>query len=129
MVDPCRVGKHFGQHTFDDIMLFLPGLSFMVPRELGTADRPLFAYRTHLFVFHVIRHSKLVMKPEAKLHLVWPEETGLMTSPCGAAGIEMQNLMKFCGCRPIAAEINYKRIEEGWFMPFLFGDVPQATPE
>eukprot|EP00927_Polykrikos_kofoidii_P020339 TRINITY_DN19633_c0_g1_i1.p1 TRINITY_DN19633_c0_g1~~TRINITY_DN19633_c0_g1_i1.p1 ORF type:complete len:525 (-),score=118.97 TRINITY_DN19633_c0_g1_i1:57-1631(-) len=129
MVDPCRIGKHFRQLEFDGLVLFLPGLSFAVPPELGTADRPLFAYRTHLFVFHVIRHAKLVLKPEAKLHLVWPEETGLMTSPCGAAGIEMQNLMTFCGLKPLEPEFQYQKIEEGWFMPFIFGEVPQETPQ
>jgi len=129
MVDPVRIGKHFKQHEFDALILFLPGLSFTVPRELGTADRPLFAYRTHLFVFHVIRHAKLVLKPEAKLHLVWPEEAGLMTSPCGAAGIEMPNLMNFCGCKPTAADFEYSKLDEGWFMPFIFGEVPQETPE
>lgn len=129
MVDPCRVGKNFRQQEFDGIVLFLPGLSFMVPKELGTADRPLFAYRTHLFAFHVIRHAKLVLKVEGKLHLVWPDETGLMTSPCGAAGIEMTQLLEFCGCRPIEPMFSIEKLPEGYFMPFLFGEIPEETPE
>lgn len=130
MVDPCRVSKHFRPGEFDSIMLFLPGLSFMVPPELGTADRPLFAYRTHLFVFHVMRHAKMVLKGEGQLHLVWPDETSLMTSPCGAAGIEMPQLMRLCGCKSLETPtFEYSKIEDGWFMPFIFGEVPQTTPE
>eukprot|EP00929_Paragymnodinium_shiwhaense_P113524 TRINITY_DN81805_c0_g1_i1.p1 TRINITY_DN81805_c0_g1~~TRINITY_DN81805_c0_g1_i1.p1 ORF type:complete len:505 (+),score=123.21 TRINITY_DN81805_c0_g1_i1:92-1606(+) len=129
MVDPCRVGKHFRQGEFDALMLFLPGLSFSVPSLLGTADRPLFAYRLHLFVFHVLRHAKLVLKDQHKIHLVWPEDTALMTSPCGAAGIEMPNLLTFCGGRQREPDFKYEKLEEGWFMPFIFGEVPQETPE
>jgi len=130
MVDPCRLGKHFQPQMFEHLVLFLPGLSFMVPRELGTADRPLFAYRTHLYVFHLIRQVKPVLKGDsARIHLVWPEETGLMTSPCGAAGLEMPQLLQFCGCMPVEACLDYGKLEEGWFMPFIFGEVPQLTPE
>lgn len=129
MVDPCRIGKHFQQHAYDDILLFLPGLGFMVPRELGTADRPLFAYRTHLFAFHVIRHSKLVLKGEGHLHLVWPDENRFMTSPCGAAGIEMSQLIGFCGCKPCEAHFEMEKIKTDHFWPFLFGDVPAELPE
>eukprot|EP00928_Gymnodinium_smaydae_P053330 TRINITY_DN37342_c0_g1_i1.p1 TRINITY_DN37342_c0_g1~~TRINITY_DN37342_c0_g1_i1.p1 ORF type:complete len:526 (-),score=148.30 TRINITY_DN37342_c0_g1_i1:105-1682(-) len=129
MVDPCRVAKHFQNQEFDGMILFLPGLSFLVPPELGTADRPLFAYRMHLFAFHIVRNAKLLLKTDAKIHLLWPEENGLMTSPCGAAGIEMPNLMTFCGCKPVEPVYSYDKVEEGWFMPFIFGEVPQPTPE
>jgi len=129
MVDPGRLGKHFRQHEFDGLMLFLPGLAYRVPAELGTADRPLFAYRTHLFAFHILRHAKLILKAEGKVHLVWPEEVGLMTSPCGAAGIEMLQLARFCGCHSTEPQFEFSKLPEGYFVPFLFGDVQQVVPE
>lgn len=128
-VDPCRVGKHFRQHEFDSLILYLPGLGFKLPPELKTADRPLFAYRTHLFVFHVIRHAKLVLRGEGHLHIAWPEETGLMTSPCGAAGIEMQQLAVFCGCVPVEPKFSTTALPEGSLLPLLFGEVTTDLPE
>jgi len=129
MVDPCRIGKHFQGAGFDDIMLFLPGLGFATPRELGSSDRPLFAYRCHLFAFHVIRHSKLLLKGEGHLHLVWPDENRFMTSPCGAAGIEMGQLVQFCGCKPVEAQFEMEKIHADHFFPFILGDVPTELPE
>lgn len=52
-----------------------------------------------------------------------------MTSPCGAAGIEMPQLMQLCGCKPLEADFQFARMEDGWFMPFVFGEVPQERPE
>ena len=84
MVNPVMVGKAFPPASFDELVFFLPGLSFSVPKELKTSDRPLYAYRLHHFVFHMLRSAKLLLKGEGSLHVVWPEETGLMSSPCGA---------------------------------------------
>merc|ERR1719428_1344068 len=69
------------------------------------------------------------MKEEGKLHLVWPDEAGLMTSPCGAAGIEVPQLMAFCGCTLLAQEFDIEKLEADAFWPFLFGSVPSEPPE
>lgn len=129
ITDPTRLGKRFMTGEFDSIMLFLPGLAYQVPRELGTADRPLFAFRIHWFVFHLLRHAKLIIKGEGGLHLVWPDEAGLMTSPCGAAGIEMPQLCNFCGCKAVAQQFDIEKLEADAFWPFLFGEVPSEPPE
>lgn len=89
----------------------------------------LFAYRTQLFVFHVIRHAKLVLKSEGHLHLVWPEETSLMASPCGASGLELPQLMGVCGCKPTDAQLEMEKVSTGFFWPFLFGEVPKELPD
>lgn len=128
-VDPCRLGRSFQHTLFDDIMLFLPGLGFSVPRELGTPDRPLFAYRTHLLTFHIIRHSKCVLKGEGNLHLVWPDENRLMTSPCGAAGIEMVQLVSSCGCKLVEPVFDMDKVRTDNFWPFILGEVPAELPE
>jgi len=129
ITDPTKLGKRFMTGEFDSIMLFLPGLAYQVPAELGTADRPLFAFRIHWFVFHLLRHAKLIIKGEGKLHLVWPDEAGLMTSPCGAAGIEMPQLCTFCGCKAKEQEFDIEKLEADAFWPFLFGEVPSEPPE
>eukprot|EP00405_Crypthecodinium_cohnii_P008244 CAMPEP_0206420728 /NCGR_PEP_ID=MMETSP0324_2-20121206/1028_1 /ASSEMBLY_ACC=CAM_ASM_000836 /TAXON_ID=2866 /ORGANISM="Crypthecodinium cohnii, Strain Seligo" /LENGTH=557 /DNA_ID=CAMNT_0053884693 /DNA_START=115 /DNA_END=1787 /DNA_ORIENTATION=+ len=129
MVDPCRIGKNFQQAGFDEIMLFLPGLGFAVPRELASADRPLFAYRTHLLAFHILRHSKLVLKGDGHVHLVWPDDQRFISSPCGAAGIEMQQLMHFCGCKPVEAMYVMEKVRADYFFPFILGEVPAELPE
>eukprot|EP00747_Dinoflagellata_sp_TGD_P186000 gnl/TRDRNA2_/TRDRNA2_42808_c0_seq1.p1 gnl/TRDRNA2_/TRDRNA2_42808_c0~~gnl/TRDRNA2_/TRDRNA2_42808_c0_seq1.p1 ORF type:complete len:522 (-),score=93.44 gnl/TRDRNA2_/TRDRNA2_42808_c0_seq1:65-1576(-) len=127
-VDPCKAAKHFGSGSFDEIMLFLPGLCFQVPKELGHADRQLFAFRTHFFVFQVICHVKILLKNEGKLHLVWPSASGLLCSPCGAAGIEMMQLVRFCGCSEKEPSFDMRKINQVYVQPFLFGDVPQELP-
>ncbi|CAK0811320.1 unnamed protein product, partial [Prorocentrum cordatum] len=130
MVDPCRVGWNFHRGYFDGLMLFLPGLSFMIPRELGSADRALFAFRTHHFLLNVLGKAKACLRAEdGLLHLVWPDEIGLMSSPCGAAGLEIPQLLASCGCRPAEAAFDIGRLEAGAFQPFLFGDVPPEVPE
>lgn len=124
-VDACRFGKHFAQNAYEGVFLFLPGLSYQVPRELATADRPLFAWRTHLHAFHILRHCKMVLKNEGgKVHLVWPETTNLMSSPCGAAGIEMVQLMTMCGLTPATEkEFELDKIQmDKCFLPWLFGE-------
>lgn len=130
-VDPCKLGKVFvNTALFDDVILLLPGLSFGVPKELGSADRPLFAYRTHLFAFHVMRNCKMVIKSEGLLHVVWPDQNRFMTSPCGAAGIEMLQLAALCGGRP-TPEVHFdvQRVPSERFWPFLLGEVPAELPE
>lgn len=130
LTDPTKLQRRFGGGEFDALMLFLPGLACMVPPELGTADRPLFAFRIHWFFFHVVRHAKVLLKGDAtKLHLVWPDESGLMTSPCGAAGIEIPQLASFCGCKPLPQEFDIEKLEADAFWPFLFGAVPSEPPE
>lgn len=129
LTDPTKLQKRFSASEFDSIMLFLPGLACMVPNELGTADRPLFAFRIHWFFFHIVRHAKVLLKNEGKLHIVWPDEAGLMTSPCGAAGIEIPALASFCGCKPLPQEFDIEKLEADAFWPFLFGSVPAEPPE
>lgn len=129
LTDPTKLDKRFLAKEFDALMLFLPGLACQVPPELGTADRPLFAFRIHWFIFHIVRHAKHLLKSEGKLHLVWPDEAGLMTSPCGAAGIEVPQLMTFCGCKPLEQEFDIEKLEADAFWPFLFGAVPSEPPE
>lgn len=139
--DPTKLPQRFGMvggaplgpgGGFDAIMLFLPGLACMVPPELGTADRPLFAFRVHWFFFHVVRHAKVLIRGDmavGKLHVVWPDEAGLMTSPCGAAGIEIPQLATFCGCTPLPQEFDIEKLEADAFWPFLFGSIPSEPPE
>jgi len=128
-VDPTKVDKHFAPASFDDLVLFLPGLSSVVPKEMGTSDRPLFAYRTHHFVFHVLRAVKQLLKGEGQLHLVWPEETSLMTSPCGAAGLELPQLLSSLGCRQVEARFSAEKINSDYLWPIVFGEVPTEVPE
>jgi len=52
-----------------------------------------------------------------------------MTSPCGAAGIEVPQLMTFCGCKPLEQEFDIEKLEADAFWPFLFGAVPSEPPE
>jgi len=127
--DPTKLQRRFVAGEFDGLMLFLPGLACMVPPELGTADRPLFAFRIHWFFFHIVRHAKVLLKGSGKLHLVWPDEAGLMTSPCGAAGIEIPQLASFCGCTSLPQEFDIEKLEADAFWPFLFGAVPSEPPE
>lgn len=129
LTNPTQLQRRFAPGEFDALMLFLPGLSFMVPPELGTADRPLFAFRLHWYFFHIVRHAKVLLKGEGKLHLVWPDEAGLMTSPCGAAGIEIPQLAAFSGCKPLPQEFDIEKLEADAFWPFLFGSVPSEPPE
>jgi len=129
LTDPTKLQRRFSAAEFDGLMLFLPGLACMVPTELGTADRPLFAFRIHWFFFHIVRHAKVLLKGEGKLHIVWPDEAGLMTSPCGAAGIEVPQLASFCGCKSLPQEFDIEKLEADAFWPFLFGSVPQEPPE
>jgi len=129
LTDPTKLNKRFGIGEFDAIMLFLPGMACVVPSELGTADRPLFAFRLHWFFFHIVRHAKVLLKGESKLHLVWPDEAGLMTSPCGAAGVEIPQLSSFCGCKPLPQEFDIEKLEADAFWPFLFGSVPSEPPD
>ncbi|CAK0870822.1 unnamed protein product, partial [Prorocentrum cordatum] len=129
-VDPSRVSRYVPPHHFDGVLLFLPGLGFAVPRELGSSDLSLFAWRTHVFVFSLLRSLKQSIRADGgRLHLVWPDEVSLMSSPCGAAGIELFRLLALCGCRPAGAEFEVSRLEEGSFSPFLLGDVPTEVPE
>eukprot|EP00930_Biecheleria_cincta_P001339 TRINITY_DN102472_c0_g1_i1.p1 TRINITY_DN102472_c0_g1~~TRINITY_DN102472_c0_g1_i1.p1 ORF type:complete len:540 (-),score=108.54 TRINITY_DN102472_c0_g1_i1:67-1686(-) len=130
MQDPTKIFKNYPPGSFDDLVLFLPGLAYVVPKEMGTSDRPLFAYRTHHYVFHVVRSVKAVLRGQGQLHLVWPEETSLMSSPCGAAGIEMVQLLTSFGCRP-AEEVTFSmdKVSSGHFWPIVFGEVPKELPE
>ena len=121
MVNPLSIGKTFPVNSFDELIFFLPGLSFSVPKELGTADRPLFAYRVHHFVFQLLRSAKCLLKGEGQLHVVWPEETSLMSSPCGAAGIEMMQLLNHLGCKPEAAKYSMENIKAECIKPIIFG--------
>jgi hypothetical protein len=127
--DMTKLNKRFAAAEFDGILLFLPGLACVVPPELGTADRPLFAFRIHWLFFHIVRHAKILLKNDAKFHLVWPDEAGLMTSPCGAAGIEIPQLAAFCGMKPLPQEFDIEKLEADAFWPFLFGQVPSEPPE
>jgi hypothetical protein len=52
-----------------------------------------------------------------------------MTSPCGAAGIEVPQLMAFCGCKALEQEFDIEKLEADAFWPFLFGSVPAEPPE
>mmetsp|Transcript_91147 Transcript_91147/g.162269 ORF Transcript_91147/g.162269 Transcript_91147/m.162269 type:complete len:542 (-) Transcript_91147:95-1720(-) len=128
-VDPTKIDKQFAPASFDDLVLFLPGLSFAVPKEMGTSDRPIFAYRTHHFVFHVLRAGKQLLKGEGHLHLVWPEETSLMSSPCGAAGLELPQLLSFLGCRQVEAKFSAEKVNSDNLWPIVFGEVPTEVPE
>lgn len=131
VADPCRLeGARFRNLLFDGVVLFLPGLSYAVPAELGTAGRPLFAFRTHLFVFYVLRAAKQLLRDdEGHLHLVWPDATGLMTSPCGAAGIEMGQLLLASGCcSTTEAQLSASKVGEKHLRPFLFGKVSSELP-
>lgn len=130
VADPCRLeAARFRNLLFDGVVLFLPGLSFAVPAELGTAGRPLFAYRTHLFVLYVLRAAKQLLRDdEGHLHLAWPDATGLMTSPCGAAGIEMGQLLHASGCCSTEAQLSARKVGEAHLRPFLFGKVPSELP-
>lgn len=131
LTDVTKLPKRFTSPSdmFDELMLFLPGLACMVPSELGTADRPLFAFRVHWLFFHIVRHAKALLKGEGKLHIVWPDEAGLMTSPCGAAGIEIPQLAAFCGCKALPQEFEIEKLEADSFWPFLFGAVASEPPE
>jgi len=128
MVDASKIGKHF-PGGYDELLCLLPGLGFQVPAELGQAGRPLFAFRTHLFLFHIVRHAKFLLKGTGKFHIVWPDQTGLMTSPCGAAGIDVSGLAAFCGMTPLDAPCyEMEKISAAHFRPFLFGHVPAEQP-
>ena len=70
MQNPLLAGKVYPAAGFDELMFFLPGLSFLVPKELGTSDRPLYAYRLHHFVFHLLRTTKVGGLPKQGLGLV-----------------------------------------------------------
>lgn len=52
-----------------------------------------------------------------------------MTSPCGAAGIDIPTLAGFCGCKPLPQEFDIEKLEADAFWPFLFGAVPAEPPE
>jgi len=52
-----------------------------------------------------------------------------MTSPCGAAGIEIPQLAAFCGCKSLPQEFDIEKLEADAFWPFLFGSVPTEPPE
>eukprot|EP00438_Fugacium_kawagutii_P035252 Skav227211 [mRNA] locus=scaffold2048:335560:349311:- [translate_table: standard] len=129
MVNPVTIGKTFPAGSFDELVFFLPGLSFSVPKELGTSDRPLFAYRVHHFVFHLLRSSKLLLKGEGQLHVVWPEETCLMSSPCGAAGIELVQLLTHLGCKQSPAKYSMEPIKAECIKPMVFGGFCTELPE
>lgn len=130
MIDPTRCGHSFPQRTFDSVLLFLPGLSFAVPKELGNPDRPIFAYRTNLYVFYILCEVKKLLKGEGHLHLVWPEESAMLASPCGAAGLDMPGMLSFCGAKHCEAHFDFSRINaEKFFWPFIFGEVPEEIPE
>merc|ERR1719321_2303829 len=108
----------------------LPGLCFQVPKEMGTADRPLFAFRTHMFIFHVIRHVKMLLTTEGgPMHILWPQESGLMTSPCGAAGIDLTKLAHFCGTTRLAeSPYQVSKLPPGHFRPYVFGECVEQLP-
>lgn len=128
--DPTKINKNYPPGSFDDLVLFLPGLAYVVPKEMGTSDRPLFAYRTHHYVFHVVRSFKAVGRGQGQLHLIWPEETSLMSSPCGAAGIEMVQLLTSFGCKPAEeATFSMEKVAKEHFWPIVFGEVPKELPE
>ena len=130
MVNPVTIGKTFPAASFDELVFFLPGLSFLVPKELGTSDRPLYAYRVHHFVFHLMRSSKCLLKTEGLLHVVWPEETCLMSSPCGAAGIELIQLLNHLGCKQQpSAKYNIEAIKADCIKPIVFGSFCTELPE
>ena len=130
MVNPVTVGKAFPANSFDELVFFLPGLSFSVPKELGTSDRPLYAYRVHHFVFHLLHSSKFLLKGEGSLHIVWPEETCLMSSPCGAAGIELVQLLNLLGCKQQAtAKYSMDTIKAESIKPIVFGGFCTELPE
>merc|ERR1712232_301040 len=42
---------------------------------------------------------------------------------------EMPNLINFCNCKAIEPDYSASKLEDGWFMPFIFGEVPQEIPE
>lgn len=50
-----------------------------------------------------------------------------MTSPCGAAGIEMLQLMSLCGCKKTEPHFEMEKVHPDYFWPFLFGDLPMET--
>mmetsp|Transcript_29088 Transcript_29088/g.68558 ORF Transcript_29088/g.68558 Transcript_29088/m.68558 type:complete len:488 (-) Transcript_29088:62-1525(-) len=130
MQNPLFVGKAYPSAAFDELIFILPGLSFMVPKELGTSDRPLYAYRLHHFVFHLLRSTKVLMKGESDLHIVWPEETSLMSSPCGAAGIELVPLLRFLGCKQQPeAKYSLDQLKTEGLNPIIFGMVQNELPE
>ena len=129
MVNPVTIGKTFPAGSFDELVFFLPGLSFSVPKELGTSDRPLYAYRVHQFVFHLLRSSKSLLKGDGLLHVVWPEETCLMSSPCGAAGIELVQLLNHLGCKQTTAKYSMEAIKAEFIKPIVFGGFCIELPE
>lgn len=130
MQNPLFVGKAYPTAAFDELIFILPGLSFMVPKELGTSDRPLYAYRLHHFVFHLLRSTKVLLKGESDLHIVWPEETSLMSSPCGAAGIELVPLLRFLGCKQQPeAKYSLDQLKTESLSPIIFGMVQNELPE
>mmetsp|Transcript_29697 Transcript_29697/g.79381 ORF Transcript_29697/g.79381 Transcript_29697/m.79381 type:complete len:352 (+) Transcript_29697:1612-2667(+) len=127
MTDPCKLAQSFPPH-FDGAVLFLPGLAFTVPKELGTADRPLFAFRTHLFAFYLLRQLKQVLKrAKGHVHLVWPDEMALLSAPFGSAGVEMTQLLVSCGCVPQDPMFDMGRLEADALTPFVFGEVKEST--
>eukprot|EP00933_Yihiella_yeosuensis_P025586 TRINITY_DN19837_c0_g1_i1.p1 TRINITY_DN19837_c0_g1~~TRINITY_DN19837_c0_g1_i1.p1 ORF type:complete len:630 (+),score=146.11 TRINITY_DN19837_c0_g1_i1:93-1982(+) len=128
-VDPTRLAQSFGPHAFDGVLLFLPGLSYSVPKELKTADRPLFAYRTHHLVFNILKQIKVLLKaPEGLIHLVWPQDAELMSSPCGSAGIEMVKLLSSLGCKKVEAQFSMEKMKKEDLTPIIFGEVPKEVP-
>ena len=164
MQNPMFIGKQYPAAAFDELLFFLPGLSFAVPKELGTSDRPLYAYRLHHYVFHLLRSTKagvlkrragapqnqrillhvrpllwtkpkfrrrqVLLKGESDLHVVWPEETCLMSSPCGAAGIELASLLRFLGCKQQPdAKYSIDKVKPESMKPIVFGTVQSELPE
>ena len=130
MQNPLFLGKAYPAAGFDELIFILPGLSFLVPKELGTSDRPLYAYRLHHFVFHLLRSTKVLLKGESDLHIVWPEETSLMSSPCGAAGIELVPLLRFLGCKQQPeAKYSIDTLKAESINPVIFGTVQSELPE
>ena len=92
MVNPLSIGKTFPVNSFDELIFFLPGLSFSVPKELGTADRPLFAYRVHHFVFQLLRSAKCLLKE--KVNCMWCGQR----KPVSWALLVVQQALKWCNC-------------------------------
>ena len=56
-------------------------------------------------VLHQAIRSRTFMR-----HLFGAQETALMTSPCGAAGIEISQLVTFCGCVPAETEFEMEKV-------------------
>lgn len=128
LVNPCRLGKTFHQYDFDELVSILPGLSFKVPEHLQI-DSPIFTYRIHLFLFHLIRHAKLVLKDGGFLHILWPSESGLADSPFGASGIDLSKVVRFCRLEERRdAGYDLDGLIEG-FKPYINGEIHEELPQ